>query len=693
MKPPAPMMPPTAGGQRPMPTAPPTTGSPFGSGGMSMPSAGGPMGGGGMPMPSAPGGMGAPAAAPQAAQPQQARQPQAAPASASGSGGSSSSAVNSASSGPPAQPIFDKQRDQFIAPYPLLGLECCENGRHAISCGGGGSAGKKEIPNEIHLHAIDNTNRDKSKRFVTLDRLNMGSVLPTKVTYSPEADLWCVSAGARGYIIEVTPEEKMKVLFDFQSETKKVYNRYTRKDEDGIQEFMKLTANRIFTVGSDGAKVWSYPQFSEQPLAEFTAHTKPIEALDVSPDGRLAVTTSEDRTCKIWKVDTAEEFCSFSWNEEGGRQDPMNLKFPHFFTEDTLLLSAAGPRGPAMLGLWKFDVSPPKLVFPVQVDAKPCSALRLNRDRTMMMCGFVPGHKNMYSVDVDSFKKGFMPFKKVKTCGTAKNPIHALQVQCVAFSAPTTALSASGDYTVHLGPSVATASSSSGSGEAGKRGCCCWLLTFFALSSLFFGSFFGFGYYQLSRMTWEEIRGYEHWVTKHVAERKFQADEVVRRELDNAFPADPSNNPSASGGTSREPSYNDNYKAAIDQVDTDDSHLLPEEDDVELPPEGEGGEGEDALEGKNQLEPGEGEEDYLDYHDPPEQDPEVVDLVDPAPNGEEEDAVGILAEHMQTEDPAAIRRAAMEANRGNAPPPKQPAQYQEYQYAADADVVSKRTEL
>lgn len=102
-------------------------------------------------------------------------------------------------------------------PYPMMGLTGCENGKHVLSCGGGGAAGKKEIPNEVHLHLYD----QDLGRFTTIDRKNMGAVLPTNVTYSHQQDLWCVSAGPKGYVIEVKDDGGgMNVLHEFSSEYK-----------------------------------------------------------------------------------------------------------------------------------------------------------------------------------------------------------------------------------------------------------------------------------------------------------------------------------------------------------------------------------------------------------------------------------------------------------------------------------------
>ncbi len=107
-----------------------------------------------------------------------------------------------------------KDGENWQMPYPMMGLAACENGRHMISCGGGGSAGKKEIPNEIHLHIWD----EVLGKFSTVDRRNLGAVLPVNVAYSHQQDLWTCSAGPKGYLIEVKENEEMEIVHEFTSE-------------------------------------------------------------------------------------------------------------------------------------------------------------------------------------------------------------------------------------------------------------------------------------------------------------------------------------------------------------------------------------------------------------------------------------------------------------------------------------------
>ena len=59
-------------------------------------------------------------------------------------------------------------------------------------------------------------------KFSTVDRRNLGGVLPTNITYSHQQDLWCVSAGSKGYVIEVKEDDKMDIVHEFVSEFEQI---------------------------------------------------------------------------------------------------------------------------------------------------------------------------------------------------------------------------------------------------------------------------------------------------------------------------------------------------------------------------------------------------------------------------------------------------------------------------------------
>ena len=185
----------------------------------------------------------------------------------------------------PKQPEFHAKRDLWFMSYPVLSVAGCENGRHLLSCGGGGAAGAKEVPNEVHLHIYDSSTDPPS--FTTADRLNLGPTLPTKVTYSKKQDLWCVSAGKNGFVLEII-EDRLNVVYEFQSEFIPIPPlRAGMPEGNPTQEVCLLGHDKLVTAGSDKvARVWSYPTVSDKPVMEFTKHVKVIESMDLSVDDR-----------------------------------------------------------------------------------------------------------------------------------------------------------------------------------------------------------------------------------------------------------------------------------------------------------------------------------------------------------------------------------------------------------------------
>lgn len=65
--------------------------------------------------------------------------------------------------------------------------------------------------------------------------------------------------------------------------------------------------------------------------------------------------------------------------------------FFHVLDEDLLDLVAIPPQ----IGLWDITTEAATCKFEASMDLKPCSALVLNQSKTLMIAGFVPGHKNM----------------------------------------------------------------------------------------------------------------------------------------------------------------------------------------------------------------------------------------------------------------------------------------------------------
>src|SRR5262249_5912677 len=58
------------------------------------------------------------------------------------------------------------------------------------------------------------------------------------------------------------------------------------------------------------------PRPTDQPIRTFTGHSGIVRSVAFSPDGRTALSASDDRTLKLWEVATGEElrtFTAHSW--------------------------------------------------------------------------------------------------------------------------------------------------------------------------------------------------------------------------------------------------------------------------------------------------------------------------------------------------------------------------------------------
>lgn len=117
-----------------------------------------------------------------------------------------------------------------------------------------------------------------------------------------------------------------------------------------------------------------------------------------------------------------------------------------------------------------------------------------------------------YQVDIDQFYQGAFPFKKLAVCGTDKKPIHQLAVQCVAFLDPESAVSASGDYTIHLGPTKVLSGEKKSGG--GALWCSCCLIFFLLLLSI--GILIGVGIVTTNGMSLEALTHFKESYESHI---------------------------------------------------------------------------------------------------------------------------------------------------------------------------------
>jgi WD40 repeat protein len=68
-------------------------------------------------------------------------------------------------------------------------------------------------------------------------------------------------------------------------------------------------------------------------------HTSDVEALSFSPNGKFVVSTSEDRSVRIWSVDNREELVRLFFQRNGEKYAGVTLENQTFGDRDSGLLS------------------------------------------------------------------------------------------------------------------------------------------------------------------------------------------------------------------------------------------------------------------------------------------------------------------------------------------------------------------
>ncbi len=127
-----------------------------------------------------------------------------------------------------------------------------------------------------------------------------GDVVFTAVDISPDGNHALAACAAEGTVRmwnldtgeEIVGEDSSRAWLDFKTRGGIVWSaRFAPKGK------------RVLTIGGNDAQLWDIQ--SRDPLVRFSPHGA-VASADVSPDGRLLVTGSWDRSAKIWDIATGK---------------------------------------------------------------------------------------------------------------------------------------------------------------------------------------------------------------------------------------------------------------------------------------------------------------------------------------------------------------------------------------------------
>jgi WD40 repeat protein len=97
-------------------------------------------------------------------------------------------------------------------------------------------------------------------------------------------------------------------LIVWDIETGQVVKRLAGHTDDVNIGLFSPDANNPFIVSaSDDTSIIIWDLDSAQPLRRLQGHTQPITGLNLSPDGRRMISTTEDNTLIVWRIETPQE--------------------------------------------------------------------------------------------------------------------------------------------------------------------------------------------------------------------------------------------------------------------------------------------------------------------------------------------------------------------------------------------------
>lgn len=321
----------------------------------------------------------------------------------------------------------------YYPPFPVLGL--ASDGRQIfLTAGGGGATASKEVPNVVQAHRFD----EATGKLSTIGSLGTEKQVVIHLSYAASSGLWLASANASCKVLEFKEAAStLEQVCEWQSELE-------GKDPSQNVARCSLNGELIATGGTDGVlRIWStgakLRDGQEPTLKQTCPKQKEILDLDFSPDGKFVAACDRSGACRLLDISTGEEKVAIQYDLPGTPKVTLAARAVRFVPNSdqggvSLVLAASAPRGPAYLG--SFTVAGKKLCE-VKVDAKPLTALAVDMAGRWVMVNLVTGGKRVYSLP------------KLKLVKNMKD-VHELPAPCAAFIGEGTAVSGSGDRSIHI---------------------------------------------------------------------------------------------------------------------------------------------------------------------------------------------------------------------------------------------------
>merc|ERR1712150_99015 len=220
----------------------------------------------------------------------------------------------------------------------------------------------------------------------------------------------------------------------------------------------------IATGGSDGClRLYGPAKEGQEPqLLRTLGKNKEVTDIDFSKDSSVLVSV-DSGSCFVWDPQTGDQKACIKF--EASAQGPLSVRNVRCLSTDggpRLLIAAAGPRGPSVLGLRGVDGTK---YAEVVMDQKPHTSLGVSASGALAAVCLTTGTKKIYEVP------------RLRVLKERKDA-HDLPAPCVDFVGECTAVSGSGDRSINV---LSAKGKVGGKGSFSFFDCLAWVLTLLVL--------------------------------------------------------------------------------------------------------------------------------------------------------------------------------------------------------------------